>query len=77
MKTEILLIFVAMLSSCGRPDKSKLNQIHGNPDVPDWNIVSENEVQNFPTYNIFSLNVNRKKIATGFILSKRTNQLIT
>ena len=78
MKTKLVfLIVIAILSSCGQPGKSRLSQIYGDPDVPDWKVVTETEMHKYPAYNIFSLNVNGKKLATGFILSKDATHLIT
>lgn len=78
MKTKfLLLITVAILSSCGQPNKSKLDQIHGNQDVPSWAIVPKNNMHKYHTYNVFSLNINGKKMAIGFVLGKDSLHLIT
>ena len=78
MKTNFsLLIVLALLSSCGRSNKSRLTQIHGDPDAPDWKVVNKAEMHKYPAYNIFSLMVNGEKMATGFILSKISTYLIT
>ena len=72
-----LLVLVLILSSCGQPVETRLNQIQGDPNNPDWAFVPENEMPKYPAYNIFSLSVYGKKLATGFILSNNSTYLIT
>lgn len=73
----ILFISIMLFSSCGDPNISKLQQIIGDPNNADWITVPKDDLPNYPSANIFSLSINDKRLAAGFILSKNTTHLIT